>query len=232
MYQHHRSIFSKAPQYASAPIPLACNPGPSQEELPLPHIPVHVNMLLFEGGGGGGGFLVRDGGGGGGPLIFAPAELSCDVAGETDASPYDRSGLTLLKGESVWSSKTSYLGTAWSTVRNCDRCVLIVSESLGIRARRGMSGIGDTSLLIWVGPWKVVDLLNPGRLLEPDECPFAGDSEANREDTERVDLMLGLCSGSGEGGGDGPSAGTCFCAYGFCDPVFVLDLGCGRGFRV
>jgi hypothetical protein len=70
--------------------------------------PLYVNMLRFEGGGGGGGFLARDGGGGGGPLIFAPTTLPCDVAGETDASPQDRSGLTLLKGESVWSSKTSY----------------------------------------------------------------------------------------------------------------------------
>jgi hypothetical protein len=77
----------------------------------------------------------------------------------------------------------------------------------------------------------VVDLLIPGRLLEPDKAPLAGDSEANRDDTERVDLMLGLCSGSGEEGGDGSSAGTYFCAYGFCDPVLVLDLGCGREFR-
>jgi hypothetical protein len=67
----------------------------------------HVNILLFAGGGGGGGFLARDGGGGGGPLILAPAALPCDVAGELDASPYERSGLTLLNGESVWSSKTS-----------------------------------------------------------------------------------------------------------------------------
>lgn len=96
----------------------------------------HVNTLLFAagGGGGGGGFLARDGGGGGGPLILAPATLPCEVAGETDASPYDRSGLLLLNGESIWSSNTSYSGTALLTLRNCDRCVLIVSESLGTRA--------------------------------------------------------------------------------------------------
>jgi hypothetical protein len=92
--------------------------------------------------------LVRDGGGGGGPLILAPAALPCDVAGELDASPYERSGLTLLNGESVWSSKTSWAGTALLTFRNWDRCDLIVSESLGTRARRGRLGIGDTSLLI------------------------------------------------------------------------------------
>jgi hypothetical protein len=151
--------------------------------------------------------LARDGGGGGGPLILAPPTLPCDVAGETDASPRDRSRLLLLNGESAWSSKTSCSGAAWLTLRNCDRCVLIVSESLGTRARRGMFGMGDTSLLIWVGPSKVVDLLIAGLGLAADRNSFADESDTKRDDIERVDLMLGLCSGSGEGGGDGSSAG-------------------------
>jgi hypothetical protein len=116
------------------------------------------------------------------------------------------------------------------TLRNCDRWVLIVRESLGTRAKRGTLGTGDTSLLICVGPWKVVDLLIAGRELEADRKSFAGDSAPSLVDTDRVDLMLGLCSGSGEGGGDGSSVGTYFWAYGFWAPVLVLDRGCGREF--
>lgn len=64
-------------------------------------------------GGGGGGFLAREGGGGGGAFFPAgkPAlrvveltvregALPYDVAGETDRSPYDRSGLLLVYGDS------------------------------------------------------------------------------------------------------------------------------------
>lgn len=67
--------------------------------------------------------------------------------------------------------------------------------------------MGDTSLLIWVGPSKVVDLLIAGLGLAADRNSFADESDTKRDDIERVDLMLGLCSGSGEGGGDGSSAG-------------------------
>lgn len=74
------------PQRPSS-LPFAYNPCPDRNEHHLPHSTHHVNKLLFEGGGGGGGFLARDGGGGGGPLIFAPAVLPCDVAGETEDSP-------------------------------------------------------------------------------------------------------------------------------------------------
>lgn len=191
-------------------------------DVPVSH---HVRMLLLAGGGGGGGFLARDGGGGGGPLILLPAKLPCDVAGETDASPYDRSGLVLLKGESVWSSKTCFAGAALSTFRNCERCVLMVSESLGTRARRVMDGIGEPSRRICLGPSKVVDLLRAGRELEAVTKSFAGASDPSREDTERVDLMLGLGSGSGDDGGEGSSAGTYLWAYGFDDVVFVRDRG-------
>lgn len=128
----------------------------------------HDNTPLFAGGGGGGGFLDRDGGGGGGPLNLAPATLPCDVAGETDASPYDRSGLLLLNCESVGSSNTSPSSTALLTLRNCDRCVLIVSESLGTRARGGNCDVGDASFRIFVGPSKVVNLLMAGREFEAD----------------------------------------------------------------
>lgn len=69
-----------------------------------------------------------------------------------------------------------------------------------------MLGEGDTSRLIWVGPSKVVvDLLMAGRELVADLESLTGDSDITREDTERVDLILGLCSGSGDGGGDGSS---------------------------
>jgi hypothetical protein len=67
--------------------------------------------------------------------------------------------------------------------------------------------MGDTSLLIWVGPSKVVDLLIAGLGLAVDRNSFADESDTKRDDIERVDLMLGLCSGSGEEGGDGSSAG-------------------------
>ena len=70
---------------------------------------IYVKTLLFAGGGGGGGFFARDGGGGGG-AFFRPGALAlrvveladregalpCEVAGEVDLSPYDRSGLLLL----------------------------------------------------------------------------------------------------------------------------------------
>ncbi len=68
-----------------------------------------------------------------------------------------------------------------------------------------------------------------GLELEADGRSFAGDSGAIRDDTERVDLMLGLCSGSGDGGGDRSSEGTYFCAYGLELPVLVLERGCGCG---
>jgi hypothetical protein len=82
-----------------------------------------------------------------------------------------------------------------------------------------------------VGPSKVVDLLIRGRELEADRNSFAGDSDTSREDTERVDLMLGLGSGSGDEGGDRSSAGVYLWAYGFDVPVLVLDRGCGRELR-
>jgi hypothetical protein len=60
-----------------------------------------TRRLRFAGGGGGGGFFALDGGGGGGPFFTVDAvvrfaKLPCEVAGETDLSPYDRSGLLLL----------------------------------------------------------------------------------------------------------------------------------------
>lgn len=74
------------------------------------------------GGGGGGGFFARDGGGGGGPFLLIPAPfnvvelgfrdmtLPCDVAGEVDSSPYERSGLVLLY-EPVSSAESAYGST-------------------------------------------------------------------------------------------------------------------------
>ena len=94
-----------------------------------------------------------------------------------------------------------------------------------------MFGAGETSLLICVGPWKVADLLIGGLELEADRRSFAGDSGAIRDDTERVDLMLGLCSGSGDEGGDGSSDSTYLCAYGLELPVLVLERCCGRELR-
>lgn len=95
-------------------------------------------------------FLAREGGGGGGPFLAAAAfarfaKLPCDVAGETDLSPYDRSGLLLpSKGESSWSLKTLPSVIAGSTVRKLERVVLIVRVSLGMRERRG-AATGDIS---------------------------------------------------------------------------------------
>jgi hypothetical protein len=82
-----------------------------------------------------------------------------------------------------------------------------------------------------VGPSKVVDLLISGRELEAVRNSFAGDSDTSRDDTERVDLMLGLGSGSGDEGGDRSSAGAYLWAYGLEVPVLVLDRGCGRELR-
>ena len=85
----------------------------------------------------------REGGGGGGPFfavdaVLRFAKLPCEVAGETDLAPYDRSGLLLLsKVESSWSWKILLSAIAGSTVRKFDLVVLIVRESLGIRERRG-----------------------------------------------------------------------------------------------
>ncbi len=70
-----------------------------------------------------------------------------------------------------------------------------------------------------------------GLELEADRGSFAGDSGAIRDDTERVDFMLGLCSGSGDGGGDGSSDGIYLCAYGLELPVLVLERCCGRELR-
>jgi hypothetical protein len=109
-----------------------------------------TRRLRLDGGGGGGGFLAREGGAGGGPFLTVEvlvrfAKLPCEVAGETDLSPYDRSGLLLLsKGESSWSLKTLLSAIAGSTVRKFDRVVLIVRESLGMRERRGAAA-GDMS---------------------------------------------------------------------------------------
>lgn len=137
-------------------------------------------------------------------MSLAPNTLPYDVAGETDASPYDRSGLELLllNGESVWSSGVLYSCTALLTLRKWDRWVDMVSESLGPRARQGKFGAGETSLLILVGPSKVVDLLKTGLTLEGVTRSTLAGSVATRDDTERVYFMLGLCSGSGDGGGD------------------------------
>lgn len=77
----------------------------------------------------------------------------------------------------------------------------------------------------------MVDLLIAGREVAADRKSLAGDSAGNRDDTERVDLMLGLGSGSGDEGGDGSSAVTYLWAYGFEVPVLVLDRGCGRELR-
>ena len=68
---------------------------------PIPKSLHQVRRLRFAGGGGGGGFLAREGGGGGGPFfavdaVLRFAKLPCEVAGETDLAPYDRSGLLLL----------------------------------------------------------------------------------------------------------------------------------------
>ena len=87
------------------------------------------------------------------------------------------------------------------------------------------------SLLDCVGPSKVFDLLTAGRELEVESDSLAGDSGARRYDTDRVDLMLGLCSGSGDEGGDGSSAGTYLWEYGFVVLVLVRDRGCGRELR-
>jgi hypothetical protein len=62
---------------------------------PLPKSSHQVRRLRFAGGGGGGGFLAREGGGGGGPFfavdaVLRFAKLPCEVAGETDLTPYDR----------------------------------------------------------------------------------------------------------------------------------------------
>jgi hypothetical protein len=95
-------------------------------------------------------FLAREGGGGGGPFLTVAAfarfaKLPCEVAGETDLSPYDRSGLLLLsKVDSSWSLKMLPSVMAGSTVRRLERVVLIVRESLGMRERRG-AATGDIS---------------------------------------------------------------------------------------
>lgn len=161
-------------------------------------------------------------------MDLTPGTLPCDVAGEPDASPYDQSGLGLLflKGEPVSSSDVLYSCTALLTLRKCDRCVSMASESLGPRAKRGKFGAGDSSLLIFVGPSKVVDLdllLSGPQFDGSTKSALAGSVATSRDDTERVDLM-GLSFGSGDGGGDGVSSRT----YGFCVPVLVLDRGCGR----
>ena len=59
------------------------------------------------------------------------------------------------------------------------------------------------SLLGCVDTSNVEDLLMLGRVYPP-----ANDPEPILETAGRLDLMLGLTSGSGEGGGDGSSAGT------------------------
>lgn len=77
----------------------------------------------------------------------------------------------------------------------------------------------------------MADLLMGGLELEADRGSFAGDSCTIRDDTDRVDLMLGLWSGSGEDDGDGSSDGTYLCAYGLELPVLVLERCCGRELR-
>jgi hypothetical protein len=54
----------------------------------------------------------------------------------------------------------------------------------------------------------VADRLIAGREFEADGNSFAADSGPTLEDTERVDLILGLCSGSGDEGGDRSSGGV------------------------
>lgn len=142
-----------------------------------------TRRLRFAGGGGGGGFLAREGGGGGGPFlpvdrVVVFAKLPCEVAGETDLSPYGRSGLLLLpKVESSWSLKTLLSALAESTVRKFDRVVLIVKESLGIRERRG-APIGEMSRRNCVGPSNVVDRMYPGRGYPVSAASAVGTSEA------------------------------------------------------
>jgi hypothetical protein len=58
----------------------------------------------------------------------------------------------------------------------------------------------------------VADRVIDGRELEADGKSLEADSGATLDDTERVDLMLGLCSGSGDEGGDRSSGGVYFCA--------------------
>lgn len=77
----------------------------------------------------------------------------------------------------------------------------------------------------------MADRLIAGRELEADGKSLVVDSGATLDNTERVDLMLGLCSGSGDEGGDRSSGGVYLCAYGFDVPVFVLDRGCARELR-
>src|SRR5436305_14120405 len=96
-------------------------------------------------------FLTRaGGGGGGGPFLVVAgfarfAKLPCDVVGEIDLSPYDRSGLLLLStAVSSWSLTTLPSVAAGSTVRKWERVVLIVRESLGMRGKRGAAA-GDVS---------------------------------------------------------------------------------------
>ena len=87
------------------------------------------------------------------------AELPLDVAGETEASPYEASG-ELFEWEAESSANTSW---SWgrSTVLRLVRAVLTIRVSLGTRAR-GREPAGDMSRRIMAGASYVVDLLNWG----------------------------------------------------------------------
>ena len=117
-------------------------------------------------GGGGGGFLALFGGGGGGPflpfvallnvekLAVLLATLPWDVAGLTDRSPYDRSGLPLFSVESSdGSPKTS--GPFVFILLAGRSCARIPAGSLGPEAFRPLTGVD--SRYMEVGPWNVVE---------------------------------------------------------------------------
>jgi hypothetical protein len=81
-------------------------------------------------------------------LDRAAAELPVDVAGETEASPYDKSG-ELFEYEAESSANTS-CSCGRSTVRRLLRAVRTTNVSLGTRDR-GLEPAGDMSRRIMAG---------------------------------------------------------------------------------